>query len=65
MDTNEKEMVKRGSGILALSARVNIEPLKLVSLDRSVLYAWLLSLGYHYDENAQDWFVDLFQHNAP
>ena len=65
MDTKVKEMVKRGSGILALSARVNIEPLKLVSLDRSVLYAWLLSLGYHYDKNAQDWFVDLFQHNAP
>ena len=64
MDTNEKEMVKRGSGILALSAKVNIEPLKLVDLDRSVLYAWLLSLGYRYDEEAQDWFVDIFQHAA-
>ncbi len=64
MDTKEKETIKRGRGILSLSARVNIEPLKLVSLDRSVLYAWLLSLGYRYDEEAQDWFVDLFQHNA-
>lgn len=58
-------MAKRASGILALSAKVNIEPLKLVDLDRSVLYAWLLSLGYRYDEDAQEWFVDLFQHNAP
>ena len=65
MDTKEKETIKRGRGILSLAAKVNIEPLKLIDLDRSVLYAWLLSLGYRYDEEAQDWFVDLFQHNAP